>query len=312
MNIPSSKSSSSTDSLLAICLFSSFADGEKSEAEREEIRRVASELGSGDEASMTRQILMGKLSLPAAVAGLETGPDRLLAYEMALAVCEANGSVSPDEAAFLTDLRGQLGLGGAESQSVEAEVTALALAPVGSTPPEMDLAPDSGAMILKYAILNGALELLPETLATIAIIPMQMKMVYRIGKSHGVELDRSNIKDFLATVGLGLGSQVAEGFARKLMSGLAKKAAGKLAGRAAGQVTGSAMSFASTYAIGHIAERYYGGGRKLAGAEMKTLFSSLSGQARELHANYLPQIQERAQTLNPASIFSLVSGKSAI
>ncbi|MCK7498350.1 MAG: hypothetical protein MZW92_52755 [Comamonadaceae bacterium] len=54
-------------------------------------------------------------------------------------------------------------------------------------------------MILNYAILNGALELLPDSLASMAIIPLQMKMVYRIGKSYGYELDRGHVKDFLAT-----------------------------------------------------------------------------------------------------------------
>ncbi len=32
-------------------------------------------------------------------------------------------------------------------------------------------------MVSNYAILNGALELLPESLATLAIAPLQMKMV---------------------------------------------------------------------------------------------------------------------------------------
>ncbi|MDQ3545732.1 MAG: hypothetical protein M3429_04310 [Verrucomicrobiota bacterium] len=32
-------------------------------------------------------------------------------------------------------------------------------------------------MILRYAIVGGALELLPQTMATLAIIPLQSKMV---------------------------------------------------------------------------------------------------------------------------------------
>ncbi len=34
-----------------------------------------------------------------------------------------------------------------------------------------------------------------------------MKMVYRIGKSYGFDLDRGHIKDFLATAGVGMASQ---------------------------------------------------------------------------------------------------------
>jgi len=40
-----------------------------------------------------------------------------------------------------------------------------------------------------------------------ADIPLQMKMVYRIGKSYGFDLDRGHIKDFLATAGVGMASQ---------------------------------------------------------------------------------------------------------
>jgi uncharacterized protein (DUF697 family)/tellurite resistance protein len=308
MNIPST-GTSSNDSLLAVCLFASFADGEKSDAEREQIRQMAEELGTEDIASVSRRILMGKLTLETVAAGLATGQERMLAYEMARTVCEAGGSITADEQAFLTNLRSKLALGAAEADAIDEQVDSIALAPVDSAAPG---APDNSGMILKYAILNGALELLPETLATMAIIPMQMKMVYRIGKAHGVELDRSNIKDFLATAGVGLGSQVVEGFARKLMAGLGKKVAGKMAGKIASHVTGSAFSFGTTYAIGHIAERYYSGGGKLDTAEIKNLFSTLGEQGRQLHAKYLPEIRQRASTLNPAEILSMVRGRAAV
>jgi uncharacterized protein (DUF697 family)/tellurite resistance protein len=310
MNIPNTEAAP-VDSLLAVCLFASFADGDKSDAEREQIRRMAEELGSPDVAAISRQILMGKLSLESVSAALVSNDHRTLAYEMARAVCEAGGSISNDEQAFLTDLRGRLALGSDELKTIDEQVDSLALAPIdsGTAGPA---APDNGGMILKYAILNGALELLPDTLATMAIIPMQMKMVYRIGKTHGVELNRSNIKDFLATAGVGLGSQVVEGFARKLMAGFGKKLAGKMAGRAASEITGSAFSFGTTYAIGHIAERYYSGGGRLGTAEIKSLFSTLGAQGKELHARYLPEIQQRASTLNPAAILSMVRGTGPV
>ena len=74
--------------------------------------------------------------------------------------------------------------------------------------------------ILKASITNAALELLPESLASMAIIPLQMRLVYRIGKSYGYEMDRSHAKDFIATLGVGLTSQYVEQFGRKLLGGL--------------------------------------------------------------------------------------------
>ncbi len=311
MNIPAIENSPNNESLLAICLFAAFSDGEHSDSEREQITRIATELESENLAEISRKILMGKTSIESAVSGLEPGQNRLLAYEMARAICEAGGSITTPEQEFLTRLRQALELSASDSKSVDDEVDALSLAPVSSAAVPTGAA-DNSSMILKYSILNGALELLPETFATMAIIPMQMKMVYRIGKAHGVEQDRSLIKEFLATAGVGIGSQVVEGFARKLMGGFGKKLGGKTAGKIANQMTGSAFSFASTYAIGHVAEKYHSAGGNLSGNELKSLFNTLSEQAKGLHAQHLPAIKERAKSLSPASILAMVSGKEAV
>jgi len=74
----------------------------------------------------------------------------------------------------------------------------IAAAPAPTTPAteaEVD------KLILNCAVLNGALEMRPDSLAGMAIIPLQMKMVYRVGKHYGHELDRSHLKEPL---GVGL------------------------------------------------------------------------------------------------------------
>jgi len=48
-------------------------------------------------------------------------------------------------------------------------------------------------------------------MASMAIIPLQMRLVYRIGKAHGYELDRGHIKDLLAAMGVGLTGQLPGG-----------------------------------------------------------------------------------------------------
>lgn len=301
----------SSEALIAICLFAAFADGEKSDEEREHIESLARELGGGDVAAVSRRILMGRLSVDVAAAELKTRQDRMLAYEMARSVCESGGSISPDEQAFLNELRAVLALGDAEAKTLDEVVDSVALAPLETGEPAGAAADQSG-MVLRYSILNGALELLPETLATMAILPLQMKMVWRIGKAHGFEPDRSSIKEFLATAGIGLGSQVVEGFARKLVGGFGKKLGGKLVGRVANEATGSAFSFASTYAIGQLAVKYYAGGRKLGGSELKALYSPLIDEAGRLHTKYLPEIQQRAKSLDTTTILNLVRGKAAV
>lgn len=48
-----------------------------------------------------------------------------------------------------------------------------------------------------------------------AIIPLQVKMVYGIDKAHGVTLDQGHIKEFIAAAGVGLTSQYLEQIQQK-------------------------------------------------------------------------------------------------
>ena len=139
-----------------------------------------------------------------------------------------------------------------------------------------------------------------------AIIPLQVKMVYGIGKAYGVELDQGHIKEFIAAAGVGLTSQYLEQFGRKLLGGLLGKAAGKTLGRMGGAATGMAFSFATTYALGQVARRYYAGGRVMSTAMLRETFQNLLGPAKQLQTQYLPQIQQKAATLDAGQILAMV------
>ena len=164
-------------------------------------------------------------------------------------------------------------------------------------------ADEQDRMILNYAILNGALELLPDSLATMAIIPLQMKMVYRIGKSYGYELDRGHVKDFLATAGVGMASQYVEQVGIRLLGSLfGKKRLRGMVGRMANQAISSGFSFATTYALGRLAVGYYAGGRTFSTEVLKDTYAGLLGEAKGLQQQYLPAIQEKARTVNVAQV----------
>jgi uncharacterized protein (DUF697 family) len=161
-------------------------------------------------------------------------------------------------------------------------------------------------MILNTAILNGTLEIMPHTLATMAIVPVQMQMVYRIGKRYGYELDRGHITDFLATVGIGLTSQVFEGFTRRLVGGLTRGLAGGLLGGLAGQAAGSAFGFATTYALGKVAREYYSSGRTLTTPQLKEVFASMLNQARSLQGKYSGDITQKARQVDVTQLLPLI------
>ena len=301
--------------ILTLALYAAFADGEKHDRERETLRSMAESLGSNaDLADLYQSVLLKRVSQADAIAALSDTGERQLAYEMALGVCEADGRMSPAEHTFLAELKRQLGLAAEAAQRIEDEAEAIvelseaaAPGPVVAVQASVSEA-ELDKSILNYSLMNGALELLPQSWASMAIIPLQIKMVYGIGKAHGVSLDQGHIKEFIAAAGVGLTSQYLEQFGRKLLGGLLGKMAGKTVGKVGGAATGMAFSFATTYALGQLAKRYYAGGRVMNTTLLKDTFQNLLGPAKQLQTQYLPQIRQQAETLDMGRVMAMVRG----
>jgi uncharacterized protein (DUF697 family)/uncharacterized tellurite resistance protein B-like protein len=305
--------------ILAIAIHAAFADGAKDEREREEVRRVAENLatenGAPDLSRLYQDVLLKRLTLPVAAAMLTDAGQRQFAYEMALCVCEADGRLADGERRFLDELKHLFALPATETDLIEGEVEVLVdqtefvppqTAAGAPAVPSAITTAEHDKSILNHALLAGALELLPQSWASMAIIPLQVKMVYGIGKAHGVALDQGHIKEFIAAAGVGLTSQYLEQFGRKLLGGLLGKAAGKTFGKLGGAATGMAFSFATTYALGQLARRYYAGGRTMNTTLLRESFQDLLGPAKQLQTQYLPQIQQKAATLDAGQVMALM------
>jgi uncharacterized protein (DUF697 family)/tellurite resistance protein len=302
--------------ILTLCLMAAFADGSNSERERAEVRRIADTLGTDgalDATAIYQDVLLRKPDLATVAATLTQADQRQFAYEMAVCVCDADGATSPVEREFLGRLAQALGLDAGAAQAFTRQADAVTGTPLEGTALDGAIVAavpagnaDLDGMILNYSILNGALELLPQSLASMAIIPLQMKMVYRVGKAYGFELDRGHIKDLLATMGVGLTSQYVEQIGRKLLGGLLGKIGGGLLGSMGSATTGAAFSFASTYALGHVAKRYYAGGRTIDAAGLQQAFTAMLGEAKQLQGRYTGRIAEQARTLDVNKLLSVV------
>jgi uncharacterized protein (DUF697 family)/uncharacterized tellurite resistance protein B-like protein len=313
-------------------LFAAFADGQKADTEREEIRRIAQSLadssGSANLPRLVQDVLLRRVQLASATGVLTDAGQRSLAFEMAVCVCDADGRQSDAERQFLATLRQQLQLDAAQTAGFEREADAMVAAAETVAPaapravpaataaatPVTAVLPAAAAAeldksILNYAMLTGALELLPQSWASMAIIPLQVKMVYGIGQAHGVQLDQGHIREFIAAAGVGITSQYLEQFGRKLLGGLLGGVAGKMGRSVGGAATGMAMSFATTYALGQVARRYYAGGRVMSTALLRDSFQQLLVPARQMQQQYLPQIREKASTLDAGSIMAMVRGR---
>ncbi|MBL8328032.1 MAG: TerB family tellurite resistance protein [Rubrivivax sp.] len=349
---PSETQAVLTISLLAA--FADGSKHERERAEIRRIAEALSNDDAVRLPSLVQDVLMKRVTLASTLPALASEESRHLAYEMAVCVCDADGAHSPAEQAFLGQLRQGLGLELLSADGFVQQAESLSSAPLGAglglgaaaaaaaagaaaastaaAQPGLGgagsgggaagaLVPqasvDSAAMdkqILDASILNGALELLPESLSTMAIIPLQMRLVYQIGKAHGYELDSGHIKDFLAAAGVGLTSQYLESAGRKLLGGLLKRVGGggmigSVLGGVGKQAVSSGMSFASTYALGHVAKRYYAGGRTFSAQMLKDSYASVSQQAQGLYSRHLPTIQEKARTLDTGKVLAMVRGR---
>lgn len=327
--------------VFALLLHAALADGAKSDAERAALKGMTESFprdGGFNPWSVYQDVLAGRLPVGEAAAELSSDASRLMAYEMAVGVCDTDGPPNEREVAFLAALRRELRLDGA-APATQAETAAASLASalpaaavastarVGDapTPPPIPSAPaapevprlapvDTAAVeksILNHAILAGALELLPQSLATMAVVPVQMKLVYGVGKAHGYTLDRGHIRDFLATAGAGLAAQAVEGYARKLLGGLVGGVLGKgmiggLGRAAVGTGAGAAITFAATYAIGQLALRYYAGGRRMETAVLKDTYAKLLADGRRLFGQHQGEVERRAANLSPSEVINLV------
>jgi uncharacterized protein (DUF697 family)/uncharacterized tellurite resistance protein B-like protein len=298
--------------LLSILLMAAYADGSQGDSERAQIRRAADSLGEVglDVTQALQDVLLKRVDVAQCAGALASPELRQLAYELAIGVIDSDGLRNASETRFLTALETALGLTRAETEAPTAVADALATVSLAVEAKAADTAgvvqQDLEKSILNYAIVNGALELLPQSVASMAIIPLQMKMVYRIGERYGFTLDRGHIKDFLATLGVGLTGQYLEEIGRKLIGGLFGKAAGRVVGSLGRGATGVAFSFATTYALGHVAMRYYAGGRTMTTGMLQEAFQSMLGQAKGLESQYRPQIEQQARTVDVGRLLQMV------
>ena len=323
------------DALVTICLMAAFADGQKGDRERAHLKSIFDVLDADASPALYSRVLLGQADLEAEARKLVVPAHRTLAYEMAVGVCDADGKADGAEAAFLDRLRTALDLDVDVARDVNETGDALADVPVsGPEPalvaeasPALDVQPgaeetDADAMVMKYAVLCGGLELLPQSLATMAIVPLQTKMVYRVGLQHGHRLDALQIKELIATVGLGMTSQVVEVYARKLFGGFVRGASGKALGKkgkkkgkklaqAAETATGAAMSFASTYALGQVAQAYYGGGRRLGSVDLKALFDRNLERGQALYGTYREDVEAAARQTDLSTLLPMLRSGTA-
>lgn len=293
--------STDAQTIIALAALAAAADGNQSDAERANIAAAAARLGLPGDDPRLKPSTTGPGTVAALVSALSSDEARLAAYDVAAAVCQADGPPNAAESAFLTDLMKALGAVPGVTASQETFKAAAAVTePDGSKAPS-----DVDAHILDQAMMAGACELLPHRLSAMGILPIQLRMVYTIGQRHGQQFDMGQAKDLVAVLGIGAAGHMMEGIVRGVLGSVGRGLLGGLLGRATGAAAGVAVTFATTYALGHAAEQYYAQGRKLSTADLKALFARFQGEANTV----FPRVEARIRELaNGSSLTSVLAG----
>ncbi len=294
-------------SLIAISILAARADGTVDSAEQRAVDAVVARMGNPDVTSLVEQVAAGQLRVADLASRLSDGEARSAAFESALSVINADGSANPSEQAFLDELRQALRFSDADVADATRMAGSLAEAPVAVTRPGEPLTGQVDEFILQQAILTGAIEILPDRLANIAVLPLQLRMVYQIGQRHGQKLDFNQVKDLAATFGLGAAAQSLESVVMRLVGGLAGGLLGGMVGGATRIASGAIITFSATYALGHVAEQYYAQGRRLSADDLRALFARFQGDAKTIYPRVQKQIQSQAGTLNLQSLLQGLS-----
>lgn len=320
------------DPIVAICLLAAMADGERSAEEQAQFQLIAVRLGADPDGGLSVRAQNQELTVAEAAERLTSPEARRTAMEMAVSVLYADGQANPAELVFLAELRRAIAAADEETETLQREVETLALAPLDGALPDTTRGTAQGEaprqsqagipalshdaaldlLIRKQALLTGALELLPQNLASLAIIPLQMRLVYRIGKDFGHNLDADQIRDLLGTMGIGAATQVLDGMARRILGGLGRgmfgRTLGGIVGGTAGAAAGAGMSFVTTYALGYAAKQYYEQGRKLSADDLRALFERLRAEAEAILPKVQEELHQQAQHLDLQRILASVRG----
>ena len=169
------------ETIATLALLAALADGTQTPEESAQLAEVFKRLGMTQLDEQARRASTGKIDLQELAARLSGEDARKMAYDTALAVIHSDGAANPPEMDFINQLRGALGL--SLSSVRESDQQATALAGAGTNLPDVQVNtgnPPSDAvlddLILKQAMLTGALEILPDRLANVAILPLQLRL----------------------------------------------------------------------------------------------------------------------------------------
>jgi uncharacterized protein (DUF697 family)/uncharacterized tellurite resistance protein B-like protein len=220
-----------------------------------------------------------------ALGAVKTPEARDDIYKSAYGMAHADGTCSPEEQRILDEIKKTWEIPDKQSHLVErlfAETKDTVLP--SNIQPITDPVKRSKEItedVLKYSFLSALLGAFPipgVAIATdLAIVALQVKMVRDIGQYHGHKVDKEGAKSLLYGLGLGTGARMAVNNIVKLVPGW-------------GSAFAAVTSFAATFALGKVMDKYFIDGAKADASSLQKEFKTAQKEGKAAYAEHKAEI----------------------
>ena len=261
------------------------ADGKITPEERSALDSALEMLpGSGD----LRPYLEEKTDFDKLLGQVTSPQAREHLWQAAYSMIHADGSASPEEQQLLDKIRATF-----QIDEAKASVTKRLIDEAKDTllPSNIEAISDPAKRqkeidqdVLKYSVLSALLGAFPVpgvAIATdLAIVALQVKLVRDIGQYWGHKVDKEAAKTLLGGLGLGTGARIAVANLAKLVP-------------VWGSAFGATTAFATTWALGKIANRYFEGGKKADLGQLKKEMKGFEKEGKDAYAQQKDAIESK-------------------
>jgi uncharacterized protein (DUF697 family) len=220
--------------------------------------------------------------------GIRSTDARSQLWQSAYSLVHADGTASPEEQALLDKMRIAFQIDDKQASATRRllDETKDTILPSNISPIEDPVRrqKEIDQDVLKYSVLSAVLGAFPVpgvAIATdLAIVALQLKLVRDVGQYWGHTVDKAAAKTLLAGLGLGTGARIA-------VSNLAKLVP------VWGSAFGATTAFATTWALGKIANKYFESGQKSDVGQLKREMKAMEKQGKEAYAEQKEAIEAK-------------------
>ena len=271
------------------------ADGTIHDEERKSIVGALEGI-SLPEGTTADSLLAETIDVDAELARLTSQVARAEIWKSAFAMANADGSCSPEEQKLLDLIAAKTNVSEADKSLFKRLVAEGKDTVLPSNIEKID-DPERRARevrndILKYSAFTAILGAFPlPVVGEIAVLGIQLKMIRDIGQYWGHTVDKNAAKSMLYGLGLGTGARMAVNSLAKLVPGW-------------GSAVGATTSFAATFALGKVMEKFFAEDAKGDVASLKTYFKSAEKEGKAAYAEQKDEIAKKGEA-NKAALDQL-------